>query len=713
MGYQLNYYRGDYAAIGGTNPFALLPITNLPTLADNVQTGADLFNGNIGSMLVNIPKLGDARLYGYRYDQLNRIVAMNSYTGFSGSSNTLTPQVGEEYKERISYDPNGNILTYLRNGNTARLVMDNMTYSYVPSTNKLDKVTDAATDAAASEYDKYGDIKQGQANGNYVYDAIGNLVKDVQAGITNIEWTVYGKIASINKTVGATNTQISYTYDAGGNRISKKVVTATGTTTTTQHTWYVRDIKGNVMAIYQQQDATDLIQTEVYLNGNSRLGLWLGNKNVNLDNLAIQKDNAGIGYEGRLERGNKFFELSNHLGNVLVTVSDRKLQFAATLNSTVVGYYLPDVVTANDYYPFGMGMAGRKFSASGAYRYGFNGKEKDVDINSLTAYDYGFRIYNPAIGKFLSVDPLTKSYPWYTPYQFAGNTPIQAVDLDGCEEIHYVFVWARDEFGREAVMKLGGMLIGTPTGKVDKNGMLQYNEPYKIYAHYPAQAFGEMHLVTATYNSEEEFQKAKASDFYASAITVGANRGAEIAMHFGDLLAIGYITSSLAFVGKEAISLFVEQKIAQYSSSLVNKQVLEQLISQNIRQQILKSGITAEAKLAAMESGTEGAHFLARHGAQTTLQQQLTRATTGLTPDGVAGRAVASSRFLTHELQLEALEMAEAAYVPGMKEVTLDMGKVVGEGYLKGGGAVKTSTSVQVYYNSNGEIITLFPKLIK
>jgi hypothetical protein len=53
---------------------------------------------------------------------------------------------------------------------------------------------------------------------------------------------------------------------------------------------------------------------------------------------------------------------------------------------------------------------------------------------SVSLYDYGFRIYNPGIGKFLSVDPLTKSYPWYTPYQFAGNKPIWAVDLDGLEE---------------------------------------------------------------------------------------------------------------------------------------------------------------------------------------------------------------------------------------------------------------------------------------
>jgi outer membrane protein OmpA-like peptidoglycan-associated protein len=44
------------------------------------------------------------------------------------------------------------------------------------------------------------------------------------------------------------------------------------------------------------------------------------------------------------------------------------------------------------------------------------------------------RIYNPSLGRFLSVDPLSKDYPWYTPYQFTGNKPIFAVDLDGLEE---------------------------------------------------------------------------------------------------------------------------------------------------------------------------------------------------------------------------------------------------------------------------------------
>lgn len=70
------------------------------------------------------------------------------------------------------------------------------------------------------------------------------------------------------------------------------------------------------------------------------------------------------------------------------------------------------------------------------YRFGFNGKEKDESFGgsgSSTVYDYGFRIYNPQIAKFLSVDPLTKSYPMLTPYQFASNNPIESIDLDGLE----------------------------------------------------------------------------------------------------------------------------------------------------------------------------------------------------------------------------------------------------------------------------------------
>ena len=67
-----------------------------------------------------------------------------------------------------------------------------------------------------------------------------------------------------------------------------------------------------------------------------------------------------------------------------------------------------------------MQMFGRTAMVYGApYRYGFNGKENDDDIKGIgLQQDYGMRIYDPRVGRFLSVDPLQKQYPWYTPISF-------------------------------------------------------------------------------------------------------------------------------------------------------------------------------------------------------------------------------------------------------------------------------------------------------
>ena len=163
--------------------------------------------------------------------------------------------------------------------------------------------------------------------------------------------------------------------------------------------------------------------SEQHLYGSSRLGIF--NRSVNMKAAYTQEDIVSF------YRGYKQYELSNHLGNVLVTITDKKN--GVSTNGTTIDNYAADVSTANDYYPFGMGMSNRKFSTD-KYRYGFNGKELDKEVFSTSSYDYGFRIYNPGLSKFLSVDPLSKSYHWYTPYQFAGNKPTIAIDVDGLED---------------------------------------------------------------------------------------------------------------------------------------------------------------------------------------------------------------------------------------------------------------------------------------
>ncbi len=414
FGYSLNYFGGDYKPIGGASadPFTGGTFGLTGTGGDKVAN--ELFNGNIAAMFVNIPKLGNAQLYGYKYDQLNRIKNMDAFEGFNNATNsfTTTAQPTSAYKETISYDPNGNIKHYLRNGDAARLPMDNMIYTYKPGTNQLDKVVDGAADVTTN-YDKYNDIKQGQTNGNYQYDAIGNLTSDISEGISNIEWSVYGKITKIEKTNG---TQILYTYDPSGNRISKSVKTCSDCASKT--TYYVRDASGNSMGLYTKDAAVNnnsLTQTEVHLYGSSRLGIL----NTNID-MQVQPP---VNTNGNtiFTTGNKFFELSNMLGNVVATISDRKLQHSS--DGITVDYYNADVVTANSFYVFGMLMPEKKYqaSATSSYRYGLNGQEKSTEINE-NSYTAEFWEYDSRIGRRFNLDP--KPNTSISPYVAFENNPI-------------------------------------------------------------------------------------------------------------------------------------------------------------------------------------------------------------------------------------------------------------------------------------------------
>ncbi|GAA0874342.1 hypothetical protein GCM10009118_07500 [Wandonia haliotis] len=131
-------------------------------------------------------------------------------------------------------------------------------------------------------------------------------------------------------------------------------------------------------------------------------------------------------------RGEKFFELSNHLGNVLSVVSDRKLPVDDGLGA--IAYYQPDVVSYSDYYPFGMQLDSRHAS-SGGYRYGFQGQEKDDEVKGEgNSVNYKSRMHDPRIGRFFAVDPIGAKFPYNSPYAFAENQVIAFVELEGLEK---------------------------------------------------------------------------------------------------------------------------------------------------------------------------------------------------------------------------------------------------------------------------------------
>lgn len=410
-GYSLGYYTGDYAPIGGTGypAFALQY-----TASTGDITGQSLYNGNISNATLAINQLSSPVGYTYHYDQLNRLKKMRQHTGISGTSwdrHSITPN----YQENVTYDGNGNILTYGRNGAApTSQTIDSLTYNYSHSGNRLiNNRLNSINDAIANS--NYSLDLTNQTNPtNYRYDAIGNLIYDAQSGITgndgvnSITWSVYGKILNIYKTTGT----ISYTYNPAGERVSKTVADVT--------TFYIRDAQGNTLALYDNK-SSNVNWREQHLYGSSRIGMWTPNINLSTGNSLTVWDTTG----------HKQYELTNHLGNVLETVTEKRLQH--TTSGTSIDYYLSDVATAQDYYPGGMLMPGRTFNTLG--RYGFNGKENDSDIKGAgNQYDYGNRIYDPRGVRFLSVDPLFRKYPELSTYQFASNNPIEFIDVDGLEK---------------------------------------------------------------------------------------------------------------------------------------------------------------------------------------------------------------------------------------------------------------------------------------
>ncbi|MGX5816614.1 RHS repeat domain-containing protein [Chitinophaga lutea] len=424
FGYGLYYYgdRDYYPIAAGVNPVASV-----------TPAGAaikPLFNGNISAISMALPKLGEPLLNTYEYDVLNRIAGKTTMRNLNTTNNIWSPGALEDFKEHFTYDANGNIDSLKRAGNQSYaggpISMDSLKYHYLAGTNKLDYVDDMIPGG------NYSDDIDDQSAGNYAYDKIGNLVSDNAAGITNIKWTVYGKIAEITNASGT----IKYTYDVSGNRVSKDV--------NGKVTWYVRDATGNVMGAYTSGDNTiaggQLALTETHLYGSSRLGIL--DKVVNVQTpvalAGITLPGIGSGTKLGYLRGEKIFELGDHLGNVRATVSDKK--FGVAPDGSGITFYVPEILSMSDYYAFGSQVPGRSFRLAGGYRYGFNGKENDNEVKGEgNQQDYGMRVYDPRIGKFLSVDPLFKGYPWNSTYAYAENSPILYNDLDGLEKIHYKY----------------------------------------------------------------------------------------------------------------------------------------------------------------------------------------------------------------------------------------------------------------------------------
>jgi RHS repeat-associated protein len=202
----------------------------------------------------------------------------------------------------------------------------------------------------------------------------------------------------------------------GGQRVVKKAIHSDGSSITT---YYIRDAGGNVMGVYEYNipptgttatAGNSPVLAEQYIYGSSRIGVCIPNANA-----------ATQGGMGARFFGMKSYEITDHLGNVRVTLSD----YESPISPTSI------VNSAVDYYPFGMVAIGRTYSnpITSSYRYGFSGKEINQELNG--DYDFGARIYDPRLGRWLSLDPMFRSFPIFSPYTFVNNNPLRFIDPSG------------------------------------------------------------------------------------------------------------------------------------------------------------------------------------------------------------------------------------------------------------------------------------------
>jgi RHS repeat-associated protein len=438
MSYGISYFDGEYKPIK-TGPLSfseLIPVT--------MGTGNDIFTGSIRATTLQISGLGGPVTYSYRYDQLNRLIKMrkheSSYTisapNLSGNLSISTPT--DEYGEQISYDANGNIKTYERNGVSANMAMDKLTYQYEKdngklTSNKLRYIHDQVGTGAYNEdiddqtglslSDVQNDVNSPSPfPNNYNYDGRGNLIHDTKEKIEKIEWNVYGKISKIIMS-NLTQTTIEYEYDPTGNRIYKKV-TNNGINASVKYTYYIRDASGNVMAVYDRLNSATVIWTEQHLYGSSRLGMISPGITVPI---ASSEVTVGGSLSDGFEYGKVSYELMNHLSNVLATMSDKKKAHDAGNGN--IDYYIPDVITANDYYPFGMTMPNRSYTNSGSsYNYGMNGQQKTKELGD-NFYEALYWQYDSRIGRRWNVDP--KEVTGISVYSVFSNNPIYHIDILG------------------------------------------------------------------------------------------------------------------------------------------------------------------------------------------------------------------------------------------------------------------------------------------
>lgn len=252
------------------------------------------------------------------------------------------------------------------------------------------------------------------------------MIRDRQEGIEQIVWQVDGKVKAIYFTQASNKNNLEFDYDAFGRRVAKHEYDQNDFFK--KSTYYLLDVSGNLMNTYiHKPDAPAPFElTERVIYGSSRLGM----NTKKADMLFPVSENVLSSYTGE-----KLYEMTNHLGNVLTVINDIKVPYQSGADIL----YYATIVSTSDYSPFGvtLDMDGGRTQylniSENDYRYkGYQGSEKDDEVKGVgNHYTTTFRAYDPRLGRWFSLDPEASSFPFESNYVSNHNNPIIYVDPKG------------------------------------------------------------------------------------------------------------------------------------------------------------------------------------------------------------------------------------------------------------------------------------------